>query len=496
MFQRFFLLAIVFLASCSVPERDNPLDPDGVNYIGGGGEVEPRSSSSFRYSSSNGVAISSSSNIITQTSPIYGPSIEYGDEIYQSVVIGKQIWLNRNLNYEVEGSQCYSNSQFYCDIYGRLYDWPAAMDLPVKCGDESCGSLINAKHKGICPSGWHIPSNADWNELLYYIDGISGNTNNLNSYSSKTAGPYLKTIGGWTKLDFTSGNGTDNFGFSALPAGYCYTINGCGYIGSNSFLWSSAEAYLSVDKAVHRDIGENSSDWEGNGVTAGQVSKWNKNSVRCLKDDFVMDFSSSSTPSSSSAPHCDLNGETVNIGGQVWMAENLNCNVKGSMCYGSAPENCEFYGRLYDWSTAMALPNCNDRTCASQINAKHQGICPDGWHIPSKAEWNALMWYAEPSCESDSYCKTAGTKLKSENLWNLYEKIPIGTDDYGFSALPGGGAGLTSGFSSLRERGNWWSASEDAINMAFILDLTYNYESVSLNKGTKSAYSSVRCVQN
>jgi len=101
--------------------------------------------------------------------------------------------------------------------------------------------------------------------------------------------------------------------------------------------------------------------------------------------------------------NCSLNGGTVKIGDQVWMKENLNCNVGGSKCYGEGGEiydseinqyftisnseiqaNCDKYGRLYDWVTAMALPDsCIYSSCHSQIKQKHRGICPSGWHIPS-----------------------------------------------------------------------------------------------------------------
>jgi uncharacterized protein (TIGR02145 family) len=109
---------------------------------------------------------------------------------------------------------------------------------------------------------------------------------------------------------------------------------------------------------------------------------------------------------------------TVKIGEQTWMAENLNYSAKGK-CYDDKPANCTKYGRLYDWVTAMALPsscdNKNNKPCAEKVKAKHAGICPKGWHIPSNEEWDKLIDYVE----NDKGCTgCAGKFLKSKEGWN------------------------------------------------------------------------------
>jgi len=209
--------------------------------------------------------------------------------------------------------------------------------------------------------------------------------------------------------------------------------------------------------------------------------------------DWWLSSSSFSGVSSSSATpvvsNCTLNGGTVKIGEQVWMKENLNCNVSGSKCYNDNESNCATYGRLYNWVTAMNLPsNCNSSSCSGQVQPKHQGICPSGWHIPSDAEWTTLTDFVSGS-------STAGTKLKSSDLWNSYSGIPKGTDDYGFAALPGGygySGGLFNGVGNL---GYWWSATEDDADYAYYRSMNYYNEDVSRGNYDESSLFSVRCLQ-
>jgi uncharacterized protein (TIGR02145 family) len=167
------------------------------------------------------------------------------------------------------------------------------------------------------------------------------------------------------------------------------------------------------------------------------------------------------------------------------MAENLNYNTLFSKCHGDNPANCAKYGRLYDWSAAMGfLPSCNSSSCSSQIQSKHKGICPAGWHIPSDAEWDVLMDYVGGS-------STAGTKLKATSGWN-------GTDEYGFSALPGGyGYSFSDGgFSNnnVSHRSLWWSATEGDANYAYSRDMSVGANVDRINYDKSYLYS-VRCVQ-
>jgi uncharacterized protein (TIGR02145 family) len=106
--------------------------------------------------------------------------------------------------------------------------------------------------------------------------------------------------------------------------------------------------------------------------------------------------------------NCTSDGtcKKVTIGGVTWLAENLNVNTTGSMCYENSNDSCAKYGRLYTWSAAKSA-------CQSI-----------GWRLPDTADWRHLL-------ETVGGVATAGVKLRAKS-WD------DGTDNYGFSALPGG----------------------------------------------------------
>jgi uncharacterized protein (TIGR02145 family) len=129
---------------------------------------------------------------------------------------------------------------------------------------------------------------------------------------------------------------------------------------------------------------------------------------------------------------------------ETWMGENLNYKTsEGSVCYGAMEdneklENCDRYGRLYDWSAVMGNGEKDD-------NGHFQGICPTGWHVPASAEWEALY-------DAVGGMEIAGEKLKANSdLWigeidpndihgnpspEIIDDNGRGDDTYGFTALP------------------------------------------------------------
>jgi len=190
---------------------------------------------------------------------------------YKTVKIGTQTWMAENLNYETGNSYCYNDN---CTKYGRLYTWAAAMDSAGTwsangkgCGyEKTCSPTYPVR--GVCPKGWHLPSQSEWEALIVAVDG------SITEYtSSNTAGSKLKSVTGW----YDDGNGEDTFGFSALPAGY-RDINGdCYYEGNYAYFWSSTE-YLSYYAYYMRLY---------YGIGYASLYNYYKNyglSVRCVKD--------------------------------------------------------------------------------------------------------------------------------------------------------------------------------------------------------------------
>jgi uncharacterized protein (TIGR02145 family) len=180
--------------------------------------------------------------------------------------------------------------------------------------------------------------------------------------------------------------------------------------------------------------------------------------------------------------------KTVVIGTQTWMAENLNYNVTDSKCY-----DCNKYGRHYDWATAMALPySCNSSNCLSQISTKHKGICPAGYHIPTKDEWYNLFVYAGGS--------TSGRYLKAMVGWSNCSASSTNKceDKYGFTALPGGYAQYYNSTSADNASyiGRWWSASQDGVNYAYYSGMLNNDEKYTQKSDEiKTRLFSVRCLK-
>jgi uncharacterized protein (TIGR02145 family) len=177
----------------------------------------------------------------------------------------------------------------------------------------------------------------------------------------------------------------------------------------------------------------------------------------------------------------------VTIGKQTWMAENMNYEAKGSKCYENKPDYCAKYGRLYDWETALKA-------------------CPKGWHLSNNNEWTELMNFLASSKEdvlyeeyeeSGEFYLKAGKYLKSKSGWRDNSYGVTGTDEFGFSALPGGlGLGAGGYFDNVGDSGLWWSASEDNSGSAYSRSMGYTSDDVHIDDGgDEFTLFSVRCIQ-
>lgn len=166
--------------------------------------------------------------------------------------------------------------------------------------------------------------------------------------------------------------------------------------------------------------------------------------------------------------------KTVWINGQNWMAENLNyapgdVSSMGSNawhgCYNNDENNCATYGRLYTWEVAMNNADCADGNSCSPSGVQ-QGVCPEGWHLPSAEEFNALLSYANGHIRS----------WKSDDV-------------FGFSLLPAGFRTYNGNFTNQGRDGYLWSSSESNIYYAYYVNCPGMYIS------SKLSAMSVRCLQ-
>jgi uncharacterized protein (TIGR02145 family) len=194
---------------------------------------------------------------------------------------------------------------------------------------------------------------------------------------------------------------------------------------------------------------------------------------------------------------------TVQIFNQCWLKENLNVGtmISGSSemednqiiekyCYNNDPVNCDEYGGLYQWDEVMQYQN----------DPGVQGICPEGWHIPTDDEWNILEGAADSyfgvgdtTWNATTYRGyDAGLNLKSAAGWNNNAN---GTDLFGFKATPGGIRLNPELFNGLLFRGYWWTSNEDSSSDTWRHYFAFNFDSAGRSPYLKTCGKSVRCIK-
>ena len=268
----------------------------------------PESSSSRNISSSSGnssssITTESSSSVLSSSSDgsIYDATANTltdlrDNQVYRTTTIDipsknySEVWMAENLNIETENSWCgggNGTTEGDCSVYGRLYTWLVAVEKTEdECGvGHACG--LSGMVRGICPKGWHLPNRAEWEELIIAVDG------SIALYDPRnTAGIKLKSTSGWNGNNGESGNGTDAYSFSALPAGK-RSSNGDGYYsdgGNRTYMWSTTEdniyndnrcayalvLYYEYEEGIHFNY---------DNALLGTAEKENSGySIRCLKD--------------------------------------------------------------------------------------------------------------------------------------------------------------------------------------------------------------------
>ncbi len=131
---------------------------------------------------------------------------------------------------------CYTNNEVNCTKNGALYEWQEAMDLPANCAYTDCSAQINTPHQGICPDGWHIPTDTEWKTLEGQL-GMSTAQQNATGWRGTNEGDKLKTV---DKCFGSSSCSTS--GFSAPLAGYRYIAGGFYSSGSYVYVWSASQS--------------------------------------------------------------------------------------------------------------------------------------------------------------------------------------------------------------------------------------------------------------
>ncbi|MDD4501090.1 MAG: FISUMP domain-containing protein [Bacteroidales bacterium] len=214
--------------------------------------------------------------------------------------------------------------------------------------------------------------------------------------------------------------------------------------------------------------------------------------------------------------------KTVTIGEQVWMAENLAylpsvfgpATISSSTAYyyvydyngtdvaaAKATDNYQTYGVLYNWPAAMAGAASSDANPSGV-----QGVCPDGWHLPSDAEWTQLEEYLIANGYNYDGTTTGNQIAKSMvnySGWNTSSTVgAVGNTDYpeyrnksGFTALPGGYRNYSGTFGNVGGSGLWWSSTQSSTSNAWYRSLNYSYSSVTRGNYNKGSGFSVRCVR-
>ena len=388
------------------------------------------------------------------------PTVNYGGQVYNTVLIGSQCWLKESLNIgtKIDGSQnmqdnsliekyCFDDDEDNCDVYGGMYQWNEMMQYTTIPG-----------YQGICPNGWHIPTDEEWKQLEGEVDSQydypDPEWDQFNEWRGFDAGKNLKSTSGW----YNNGNGSDLYGFSALPGGE-RRENGVfqGLTFFNQFWTSDLNEVPGYSYAYWRDV-----SYDSDGIQRYSYSKNKGLYVRCLKNEEPI------IQHCPGIPTIEYGGQvynTVQIGDQCWLKENLNIGVMipggqnmenneaiEKYCFGNDESSCDIYGGLYQWNEIMQYTTQEET----------QGICPDGWHIPTDEEWKQLEGEVDsqfdyPDPEWDNYDERGsdvGYHLKSISGW----WVESGSNQSGFTALPGGI--YEGGFNSELYSAYYWSSTE------------------------------------
>ena len=438
--------------------------------------------------------------------------------VYNTVQIGEQCWMKENLRTtrytngtaiplgtDTSSTTAYryypNNSSNNVATYGFLYNWAAVMN------GSSSSSANPSGVQGICPAGWHVPSSTEWTELTDYV---SSQSYYICGERETSIAKALASTEGWQSAnDECSPGGTlssnNATGFSALPAGL-YDENDVDVdadyeFNYYAFFWGVGDNYASYGIAVSYNVAN---------VLQSYVSTEEYGySVRCVRneegsgsegggdnedgDDNDTTVTAQACPGAPTVTDVDGNVyNTVQIGEQCWMRENLKTTkyangttiplgteTSHEVAYRYYPDsnsaNVSDYGYLYNWAAVMKGASSSNSNPSGV-----QGICPDGWHVPSDAEWTELTDYVSSQSQyvCDGYEDNITKALASKTGWNSTPNYcavgnnPDANNATGFSARPAGN--YDDGYSYFGDLARFWSATQYDSDYANTLYLYYN----------------------
>ena len=231
--------------------------------------------------------VSAPGNVSTPGTFACGQSVSYAGENYPTVQIGTQCWFQKNVNAGamVQGANdqtnngilekyCYNNDTANCSIYGGLYQWAEAVQYQNGASNTASPSpAFTGSVQGICPTGWHVPSDGEFCTLTTFLDSTVNC--NATGWNGTDAGGKMKSTSGLWNSPNTGA--TNSSGFSVVPGGYRYTYGVFHGIGNDTHIWSCSESNFT--DAFTRYFGSGNSNF-----FRTNVNKSHGFSARCIKD--------------------------------------------------------------------------------------------------------------------------------------------------------------------------------------------------------------------
>jgi uncharacterized protein (TIGR02145 family) len=273
----------------SVPYALHAGSAENANFANQAATLRDSLGNAYQIKTVNGqpTLVSAPGNVSTPGTFACGQAVTYAGESYPTVQIGTQCWFQKNVNAGamVQGANdqtnngilekyCYNDDTANCSIYGGLYQWAEAVQYQNGGSNTTSPSPAFAGNvRGICPTGWHLPSDAEYCTLTTFLDATV-NCGAFGWSGTDVGGKMKSTSGLWTSPNTGA---TNSSGFSALPGGWRIMDGTFDGIGGITYFWSSSE--VTSSGAIYRSLLYNDSV-----IDRGGIDRYSGFSARCLKD--------------------------------------------------------------------------------------------------------------------------------------------------------------------------------------------------------------------